>query len=81
MTDLDDVDEGITRVKTLSTKLAAHYCENEKSFNLDEFLEAFKEFCENIKSCQQVGNQFVYMFSKKTTILIFILKYLLTSTF
>lgn len=53
MTDLDDVDEGITRVKTLSTKLAGHYCENEKSFNLDEFLEAFKEFCENIKTCQQ----------------------------
>ncbi|XP_052280011.1 inverted formin-2-like [Dreissena polymorpha] len=51
--DIDDVDEAIERVKTLSTKLAEHYCENEKSFKLDEFLDSFREFCEKIKNCQQ----------------------------
>ena len=55
VSDLDDVEEGIDRVKKLSTKLAEHYCENERTFNVDEFLETFREFCENIKSCQQVS--------------------------
>lgn len=45
-------------MKKLSNKLAEHYCENEKTFNVDEFLETFREFCENIKSCQQVSYYF-----------------------
>ncbi|XP_063413228.1 inverted formin-2-like isoform X1 [Mytilus trossulus] len=53
MNDLEDVEEGISRVKALSTKMAEHFCENERSFSLDEFLETFKEFTENIKTCQQ----------------------------
>lgn len=53
ISDLEDVEEAIERVNKLSVKLAEHYCENERGFNLDEFLETFREFCENIKSCQQ----------------------------
>ena len=41
------------RVQKLSIRLANHYCENENSFKVDEFLEGFKEFCEKCKSCQQ----------------------------
>lgn len=51
--DIGDVDEAIGRVQKLSVRLASHYCENENSFKVDEFLEAFKEFCEKCKSCQQ----------------------------
>lgn len=40
-------------MKKLSSKLAVHYCENEKSFKIDEFLDAFKDFCEKIKACEQ----------------------------
>lgn len=40
-------------MKKLSLKLAGHYCENEKSFKLDEFLESFREFCEKVKNCEQ----------------------------
>ncbi|WAQ99283.1 INF2-like protein [Mya arenaria] len=49
--DISDVEEGVERVQKLSVKLAVHYCENEKSFKLDEFLEAFREFCEKVKNC------------------------------
>lgn len=58
MNDLEDVEEGISHVKALSTKMAEHFCENERSFSLDEFLETFKEFTENIKTCQQVRSYF-----------------------
>ncbi|KAK3099465.1 hypothetical protein FSP39_004908 [Pinctada imbricata] len=51
--DLEDVEEGIERIQKLSKRLAQHYCENERTFNLDEFLATFREFCEKIKSCQQ----------------------------
>ncbi|XP_052794467.1 inverted formin-2-like isoform X1 [Mya arenaria] len=51
--DISDVEEGVERVQKLSVKLAVHYCENEKSFKLDEFLEAFREFCEKVKNCEQ----------------------------
>ncbi|XP_069129729.1 inverted formin-2-like isoform X2 [Argopecten irradians] len=51
--DIEDVDEGIERVRKLSTRLAQHYCENERTFKLDEFLDTFRDFCEKIKACQQ----------------------------
>ncbi|XP_021352107.1 inverted formin-2-like isoform X2 [Mizuhopecten yessoensis] len=51
--DLEDVDEGIERIRKLSTRLAKHYCENERTFKLDEFLDTFRDFCEKIKACQQ----------------------------
>ena len=53
MSDLADVEEAVDRVQKLSAKLAVHYCENEKSFKLDEFLDAFREFCEKVKHCEQ----------------------------
>ena len=40
-------------MKKLSNKLAVHYCENEKSFKIDAFLECFKDFCEKVKTCEQ----------------------------
>lgn len=51
--DISDVDEATDRVQKLSVKLACHYCENEKNFKLNEFLESFREFCEKVKTCEQ----------------------------
>ncbi|KAL3879958.1 hypothetical protein ACJMK2_032234 [Sinanodonta woodiana] len=51
--DVGDLEEGIDRVKKLASRLAVHFCENENSFKLDEFLDTFREFCEKVKSCQQ----------------------------
>ncbi|XP_045204866.2 inverted formin-2-like [Mercenaria mercenaria] len=51
--DIGDTEEAIERVNKLSGKLAIHYCENEKSFKIDAFLESFKDFCEKVKTCEQ----------------------------
>lgn len=51
--DITDTEEAIERMKKLSSKLAVHYCENEKSFKIDEFLDAFRDFCEKVKTCEQ----------------------------
>lgn len=51
--DLSDVDETLDRLGNQRSRLAQHYCENENSFNLEEFLAAFMEFCDKVKACQQ----------------------------
>ena len=51
--DLTKIEESIDQVKGLCNKLAVHYCENEKSFKVDEFVEAFKDFCDKVKTCEQ----------------------------
>jgi hypothetical protein len=53
--DLGDVDEGFERIASLSKRLAGHFCENENTFSLDDFINVFKEFCEKVKACEQVG--------------------------
>ncbi|XP_060576216.1 inverted formin-2-like isoform X2 [Ruditapes philippinarum] len=50
--DLTSIEGSIDQIKVLCTKLAVHYCENEKTFKVDEFIEAFKDFCEKVKSCE-----------------------------
>ncbi|KAK0045993.1 inverted formin-2-like isoform X1, partial [Biomphalaria pfeifferi] len=51
--DLSDIDESLELLVKQSHKLAHHFCENENSFNLEEFLSAFREFCDRVKVCQQ----------------------------
>ena len=34
------------------TRLAEYFCENKNTFNLDEFLAAFRRLCEKINSCK-----------------------------
>ncbi|BFZ15249.1 hypothetical protein BsWGS_18289 [Bradybaena similaris] len=51
--DLSDIDDALERLNKQTTKLAEHYCENQNTFNLEEFLGAFREFCDRVKACQQ----------------------------
>lgn len=53
--DLEETQDVIERIRKQSSRLAQHFCENEKTFNLDEFLATFRHFCEKIKACQQVS--------------------------
>lgn len=52
--DLEETQDVIERIRKQATRLAQHFCENEKTFNLDEFLSTFRQFCEKVKACQQV---------------------------
>ena len=47
------MDEGFDRIDVLKKRLIAHFCENEHTFKLDEFIDVFREFCEKVKSCEQ----------------------------
>lgn len=51
--DLEETQDVIERIRKQATRLAQHFCENEKTFNLDEFLSTFRQFCEKVKACQQ----------------------------
>ncbi|PVD34472.1 hypothetical protein C0Q70_05747 [Pomacea canaliculata] len=51
--DIGDVEEGFERLTTQCKRLATHFCESETSFNIDEFLDSFREFCEKVKACEQ----------------------------
>uniref|UniRef100_A0A8W8KM33 FH2 domain-containing protein n=1 Tax=Magallana gigas TaxID=29159 RepID=A0A8W8KM33_MAGGI len=51
--DLEETQDVIERIRKQATRLAQHFCENEKKFNLDEFLSTFRQFCGKVKACQQ----------------------------
>ncbi|XP_052825424.1 inverted formin-2 [Octopus bimaculoides] len=51
--DLEEVEKSIERLDKCSRYVARHFCENERTFNLAEFLEVFREFCVKVKNCQQ----------------------------
>ncbi|XP_045204918.2 inverted formin-2-like [Mercenaria mercenaria] len=50
--DITDTEKAIEQVKELCNELAVYYCENEKSFKVDEFIESFKDFCEKVKTSE-----------------------------
>lgn len=51
--DLEEVQTTMDRLDARLKRLAQHYCENERTFKVTEFLESFREFCEKVKTCQQ----------------------------
>ncbi|XP_053400636.1 inverted formin-2-like [Mercenaria mercenaria] len=50
--DITNTEKAIEQVKELCNELAVYYCENEKSFKVDEFIESFKDFCEKVKTSE-----------------------------
>ena len=53
--ELVGIREKQAEIDVLSRKLAAHFCESESSFKLEEFLSIMTVFCEKVKHCQKVG--------------------------
>lgn len=56
-TKLEGVKDGMKEINDLSTKVAVHFCENESSFKLEEFLSIMKTFCEKVHQCQKVKHR------------------------
>lgn len=48
------MEKGMKKISDLSKKLASHYCENEKSFKVEELVETLKTFCSKVQQCQKV---------------------------
>ncbi|KAL4230753.1 hypothetical protein ACF0H5_011128 [Mactra antiquata] len=56
-TEVGEVKEGMTKINDISTNVAAHFCENESNFKLEEFLSIMKTFCEKVQQCQKENEQ------------------------
>ena len=52
-----EVQEKLSEIRELSTKLAAHFCEPDKSFKLEECLTNFNVFCGKVKQCEKENEQ------------------------
>ncbi|GFN80726.1 inverted formin-2 [Plakobranchus ocellatus] len=55
--ELSAVQGKITEIHNLSSRLAHHFCEPEKSFKLEECLGTFNTFCSKVKQCEKENQQ------------------------
>ncbi|XP_041357353.1 inverted formin-2-like isoform X2 [Gigantopelta aegis] len=57
MEDIAHLDERLKEVEVLIKKVAYHFCEDEKSFKMEECIMNFKMFCEKVKQCEKDNEQ------------------------
>lgn len=50
--EVGELEAGLAKIETLSTELAAYFCEDGATFKLQEFLQIFDTFIKRIKQCQ-----------------------------
>ncbi|XP_071126206.1 inverted formin-2-like isoform X2 [Mytilus edulis] len=55
--EIKQMEKGMKKISDLSKKLASHYCENEKSFKVEELVETLKTFCSKVQQCQKENEQ------------------------
>ena len=53
--EMSAIKKGLANTRELSSRVAAHFCESEASFKLEEFISIMKSFFEKIKQCEKVG--------------------------
>ena len=59
---MEETKKGLDKIRELSSRVAVHFCENESSFKLEEFVSIMKSFFEKIKQCEKVN--FIFALSK-----------------
>jgi len=52
------LEKDINEIRTLTNECAEYFCEDPAKFKLDEYLNVFKQFCENIKKARDENEQF-----------------------
>lgn len=53
-TEIKSLEKYFKTIDSWTKKLVKYFCENEKSFKLDECIETLNTFCENIQRCKKV---------------------------
>ncbi|KAJ8298505.1 hypothetical protein KUTeg_025036 [Tegillarca granosa] len=51
--EVKSLQDGLKKIEQLTVKLAEHFCENDKSFKVEEFINTMKTFCEKIEQCRK----------------------------
>ncbi|GFR84521.1 inverted formin-2 [Elysia marginata] len=55
--EINTVQGKLSEISNLAKRLAHHFCEQEKSFKLEECLNTFNTFCQKVKQCQKENHQ------------------------
>lgn len=55
--EVKSLQDGLKKIEQLTVKLAEHFCENDKSFKVEEFINTMKTFCEKIEQCRKENEQ------------------------
>lgn len=56
-TETDSLEKDLKTIDSLTKELVKYFCENEKSFKLDECIENLNTFCENIQRCKKENEE------------------------
>ena len=51
---VEQLQTGLAEIRSVTARLAKHFCEEEKKFRLEECLEQFKGFCDAVIRCEKV---------------------------
>ena len=52
--DVAKLHQGLESIQSLSSRLSHHFCEDARTFKLEECLGVFSAFCDKVKECQKV---------------------------
>lgn len=52
---MEALDKGLQKITELTKQLVNYFCENEKSFKIEECISNLNTFCDRVKQCQKVN--------------------------
>lgn len=57
---MESLDKGLQKISELTKQLINYFCENEKSFKIEECISNLNTFCDRVKQCQKVKLSTMY---------------------
>lgn len=57
---MEALDKGLQKIAELTKQLVNYFCENEKSFKIEECISNLNTFCDRVKQCQKVKLSTMY---------------------
>lgn len=57
---MEALDKGLQKIAELTKQLVNYFCENEKSFKIEECISNLNTFCDRVKQCQKVNLSTMY---------------------
>lgn len=61
---MSETKKGLQKIRDMSSRVAIHFCENESSFKLEEFISIMKSFFEKVTQCKKVRLSLLHLQAK-----------------
>ena len=58
--EVEKLKQQLSRINELSSQLVVRFCEDEKTFRLEDLLTTFHSFCELVQQCRKVHIQLIH---------------------